>query len=694
MLPYWKESPFVRILLPFLAGILLYLLLPSSSVAAPALTIGAVSMLLILYNFSSDFFKLKFAFVYGIAIQMLLLTVAYLICILHHPASSQYWYKHHEAKYTHALIQVVAPPEQKAKTLKVEAAIVQLFDSATSISTCGKALLYFQNSDNTQQIKQGDYILVKNNLKDITKSGNPGSFDYAQYCASKSIFQSAYLKDNEWQKTTRHTEDSKSYFAHINEYTRCILKKYIPDSNAHGVAEALLLGYRTDIDDKIWQAYTDTGIVHIIAISGMHMAMVYGSSRWLLLLLPFFNKRKAMAVLISILFMWSFACITGLPASVTRAAIMFTFIGMGEMLDQKSNSINTLAASAFCMLCYNPMMIYDVGFQLSYMAVLSLIIFYSPVYNLLYVSNKIADAVWKLMAMTLAAQILTLPICIYYFHQFPLLFLFTNLFAVPLTTVILYVEIILVLLHLITPVATILGSVISVLVNFVNTTVLTLSQYSFAVWSAINITVLQMLLLFLFIIYCSLWLYSKRSKHFLISSATLLVFSFTLLHQQYNIMQQHKVIVYNISGQKSIEFISQNQYYNPDEDSILRKTKNDVYTLKPAHTFFSVKRCTDSLTAFEKDPGIEYFSFKRKKIMRISHTNFNCEKPLNIDVLIVSDKCEIAAAWLMQNLVPACIVLDSSVPFWKIETLQSALKNLKIPVHTVSQQGAFVLDVS
>ncbi len=690
MLPFWKQAPFVRIVLPFILGILCYLYFP---LIHPSLIVALFIGLGIAwwgYHRWPDFYKLKYAFLKGIFINSILFVAAYLLCLLHQPSLSTKWYHHHEKKYSHALVKMVSEPKPTAKSIGFEIEVIALCDSANYMPTQGKALLYLQQHEHVQTIRQGDVLLIKNTFSDIKKNNNPGGFDYATYCKSKKIVQQAYVTTHDWQHTQKHEEDLNSFFAGVNAYTCSLLKKALPDSSTHGIAEALLVGYRTDIDDELWQAYSNSGIVHIIAISGMHMAMIYGSVRWLLLLIPFFKRRKKIAILIALLFMWGFACITGLPASVTRAAIMFTFIGWADMQSYQTNSINTLAAAAFCMLCYNPLLLQDVGFQLSYMAVLSLIIFYKPIYHLLYIQTKILDVVWKLMAMTIAAQLLTFPLCMYYFHQFPLLFLFTNLIAVPLTTVILYLEIVLVLLHPLIPIMHLLGKVIAAFILFLNTSVLHLSQWSFAVWSEIQLSMLQMFLLLMMVSLISYWLFYKKTTAMLAGFMTLWIFCLTLLYHRYEVYHQQKIVVYDISKQRNVELISQNEYYNPDIDSLRRFTKNETFTLKPAHTYFSVKPMIASWVQHKHVEGIDLFYFQGKKIIRLAHTRFHTTSPLLCDLLILSQQCNIDTGWLSQQIHPQQIVLDSSIPFWKLASLKQTLRNTAIPLHIVGEQGAFI----
>jgi competence protein ComEC len=125
--------------------------------------------------------------------------------------------------------------------------------------------------------------------------------------------------------------------------------------------------------------------------------------------------------------LWLFAILTGAAASVIRSSVMFTFIAIGKTVSKKSSIFNSMAASAFVMLCYNPYFLWDLGFQLSYLAVIGIIIFQATFYDWIYFKNKVANEVWKMMAISLAAQVFTFPICIYYFHQFPNYFLITNI---------------------------------------------------------------------------------------------------------------------------------------------------------------------------------------------------------------------------------------------------------------------------
>ena len=689
-----KQSPFVRLFIPFACGIALYLLLPTKDWVIP-LSITLIWLIgFFLFEFNKSItFKLNNLFLRGLFIYMLLGSFGYLLPILHNISSSKHWYVNDAKQYEFAVVKLVSDLEPKAKSYKINAEVVQLVNGQDSKSTQGEAILYLSKGDTIPNLHQGDFLLVKNKFKDIQHSGNPGSFDYGAYCRNNNIYQSSFLKDHEWKQLSKHETSLSSIFNQGNRNTRSILQSYISDSSILGIAEALLIGYRKDVDQEIWQAYSNTGIVHIIAISGLHMAMVYATVRWLLLLIPFFKKRKTIAILFALLFMWGFAALTGLPPSVTRAAVMFTAIGIGEITGRKIAIYNNLAASAFILLCFNPLWIIDVGFQLSYLALLSIVLFYTSVYNWLYFSYKIPDAIWKLIAGTISAQILTFPLCVYYFHQFPLLFIITNLVAVPASTIILYLEIIFVAFHWFTPLAKILGQFISWLIHLLNEFVFLMGKLSFAVWDGLNINIFQFILMFLCVIFFSIWLMHKKSRWLLPALSSTLLLTFTFLIQEWNILHQHKLVVYNINKESYIQFIHGHDYYSPDTNQINPPQNQELYIFKPGRTSMFLKNNNPTIVHTMENNAIALFSFHNKKIARINANNILVDKPIPVDFLILSKGFKADSALLFSYFKPKQLILDSSIPYWEIEKYKTAFQHITLPVHYVSEQGAFSCDL-
>lgn len=621
--------------------------------------------------------------------------VGFLLCMLHRAPTWSHWYGHQLAKNTTLEVRITSELEEKNKTYKAEAEVIQLFRGDSSSKVSGELLLYFAKGDSMPKLSYGDHIYIPNKLQNLRGSGNPGAFDYAQYCRSKNWYHSCYLRPEDWHFTGTHTSDVWSVFSSWNTFTRNILKRYISDTTVIGIAEALLIGYRKDVDQDTWQAYSNTGIVHIIAISGLHMAMVYASARWLLLLLPFLKKRKRIAIGLAILFMWLFAALTGLPPSVSRAAVMFTFIGIGEMSDRKIPIYNNLAASALALLCINPSWLFDVGFQLSYLALISLVLFYEPVYHFIYVKSKPIDWIWKLMAGTLAAQILTFPLCVYYFHQFPLLFLITNLVAVPASTVILYLEIVLVIFSWFTPLAKLLGVIVSFLIQWLNAFVFYLSQFSFAVWSGLQITFSEFIVLFLMVITISAFIMWRRTMWLYLSLSLCTLLALLFIGSRWQSLHQQKLIVYNVPNQKQLQFIYGTSYFSPDESTLSKLTNWHIYTHRPAVNFLHLRSEDSNFLSFARQDSTTFYAeFSGKKFLRTSSLSFTLSDTLRIDYLILSKGIHSYQLLPDKKLIPKVIVLDSSIPFYQTQKIKDELsQHFQTEIISVSEDGTYIVDL-
>ena len=269
-----------------------------------------------------------------------------------------------------------------------------------------------------------EYIIHKN-LQPIKNSGNPGAFNYQRYAAFQGIYHNVFLKDKDWQVVPGNTKNWFYDFVYsARAYVLSVLRNTIHTGKDElGIAQALLIGYTNDLDKDLVQAYSNTGVVHIIAISGMHLGLIYVLLLWIFTKMPLINKSKLVQLILILTCLWLFAFLTGASPSVLRAAVMFSCIAIGKNLKKDVSIFTSLAASALILLCFNPYYLWAVGFQLSYLAVIGIVVFQKPIYNCLYIKNKWIDKVWQLMAVSTAAQLLTFPLCIYYFHQFPNLFL-------------------------------------------------------------------------------------------------------------------------------------------------------------------------------------------------------------------------------------------------------------------------------
>jgi competence protein ComEC len=376
-----------------------------------------------------------------------------------------------------------------------------------------------------------------------------------------------------------------------------------------------------------------------------------------------------------------------------RAAVMFSFIAVGKTYFKQASIYNSLAASAFVLLCYNPYYLWAVGFQLSYLAVLGIVIFQKPIYNCFYIKNKWLDKTWQLVSVSTAAQLLTFPVCIYYFHQFPNLFLVSNLIAVPLSAIILYAEIALIAFSWIPFVGSWLGKLVSGLVWLMNKIILWINDLSFAVWDKIPATVLSTWLLYATLISFSGWLLLKNKKYFRIALFTTLAFIIQNVYTNWQSSKQQKLIVYNVPQHKAIDFINGNRYQFVGDSILQEDGLLQNFHLKPGRIAQQLDKRTDSLDCVFNS-GL-FYQFNNKKILIADRTIiFDSIAPkIDLDLLIISKNPRLDITSLAKTFNCKQIVFDASNPSWKIEKWKKECKTLNLKFYSIPETGAFIYNI-
>jgi competence protein ComEC len=692
--PIWKKAPFIRLLLPLVAGILLqwYLQIPLPVCIAGLLSFGIAYVLFFLFPISVRF---KLQWLQGFILNLLLVSIGLLITWQKDVHHTNTWFGQYYHDSDYLVVRIDEPLIEKAKSYKADGYVESVIHDDSVNSYKGKVLLYFSKDSVQPALQYGDKILVNKNLQIIKNSGNPGAFNYQRYAAFQSTFHNVFLKQKDWVKLDdKNVNRFKQFIFTARENILSILQKNIPAGKDElGIAEALLIGYTNDLDKDLVQAYSNTGVVHIIAISGMHLGLIYVMLVWLFAKIPIINQSKMVQVVLILSCLWLFSLLTGAAASVLRSAVMFTFITAGKNFSRQSSIYNSLAASAFVMLCYNPCFLWDVGFQLSYLAVIGIIVFQKSIYNWLYIKNKWINKIWKLMAISLAAQVLTFPVCIYYFHQFPNLFLITNIIAVPLSGIILYAEIGLVAFSSIPFVGIYLGKMVGWMVWAMNRIILWVSQLSFAVWDNIPSTVASTWLLYAIVIGLSIWLLDKNKNGFRL--AMICLFGFTLIqaYENWQIKNQQKIIIYNVPQHQAIDFVSGNNYNFLGDSVLLEDGVLQNFHLKPARIKLQLNNRVDNMAVIFKQPL--FYQWGNKKVIVIDKPlQFEpVQQKIEVDMIIISKSPRLYIAYLASVFNCKQYIFDASNSLYKIAQWQKECKELNLPFHSVPGEGAFVYDI-
>ncbi len=691
-IPIWKKAPFLRLLIPLIAGLLIQWYAPLSSHWI-LLTLSSLFLFLILLLFLPIRVRFRFPLLPGIVLNILLAAGGMFLIFQKYAPNHSEWIGHYYKDSTLIIATIEEPLSEKENSFKAIASVSGIIVNNKSIPADSHLIIYFRKDSTIPALQYGSQLLFSRPLQPIKSTGNPGAFNYQQYASFQNIYYQVFLRPGDWiLLKNKKNNRVRQFLFKSRAKIISILRTYVKGTKETGLAEAMLIGYKDDLDKDLVQAYSNTGVVHVIAISGLHLGLIY----WLLTLLfrPFARNKKMKWVkpITIIAGLWMFSLLTGGSPSVLRSALMFSCIVLGESLSKKTSVYNSLAASAFLLLCYNPFWLWDVGFQLSYIAVLSIIIFSKPIYNLFYFPGKILDAVWKLTAVTIAAQILTTPISIYYFHQFPLLFMVTNLVAVPLSSIILLGEIVLCSISIIPFIAIPVGLVVQWLIKALNYFIEEINKIPFSVFSSLYITLAQAFVLYLVIAALGFWLMQKNKKALILALFSLFGFvllrSFSFIHSNY----QQKIIIYNTPKQQAIDFINGRHYFFKGDSALESNASLLNFHLTPSRI---LHRCSYVKTLEGLYKSNNLFIFGSTRIVMIdSGYQFIKGKPkIKADLIILSKNPRLYITDLLSIFDCKQIVIDGSNPSWKVNLWQKDCEKAGIACHRVDINGAFEMNL-
>lgn len=689
----WKEVPFLRLIIPFTAGILTQYKLALSPRPAWILAAWCVCLLLLIARLGINIL-FRYQYAPAILLNLLLFASGMLVAWYNNPTHQKSWFGYHYQAGDTFIVRVTEPLTEKTKTYSTIATIEAIKGKQRLYRVKGRLVLYFDKQHMATGIDYGTVLTFVKAPEPISDPGNPNAFNYKQYCGFKGVFHQVYLRDhNYFVAEKKQTFSVKKLLFDTRKKMLAILRKTIPDKKQAGLAEALLIGYKNDLDKPLLQSYINTGLVHIIAISGMHLGLIYTLLLFFGRQLPDSWQRWIVPIAI-LLILWGFVLLTGASPSALRSAIMFTSLLIGSRLPIHQSPCNALAVSAFLLLWYDPWLCFDVGFQLSYAAVLSILLFLRPIAGLFDPANKYVRQVWQLIALTLAAQILTLPISIYHFHQVPNLFLIANLVAVPLSGVILIGEIVLCGVAWVPALGPWLGWLLSHLIRWLNLFVETLDRIPFNTTDNIFFNFPQLLLLYTIIGGIVFWRHLQTPRPLLVSLTAAWFFACIHAFYTWQAHRQEKMIIYNIPRMRALDYFAGRRYLFQGDSALQANAALTSVHLQPNRIAHRV-RPVSSLSNLRQAGNLTQFG--RHTILHID-TDFRAGAPrgntrVPVTMIILSGNPGITIRQLADLFDCAHIIIDGTNSAWKTRTWQQDSRRLGIHCHAVATQGAFVFPV-
>lgn len=547
----WVPYPFVRFVIFFICGILAGIYY--SGIVQPVVILFLIS---VLANVVLQFCTYKTSHHYlalplGICAFIILLALGYLNASFYNEKADSSHISNIETINQNKIkvyrAKLIEPLEVKEKSFGTLVKLEAVRNDSIWLTASGRVLLYIKKDSvlKSSSYSYGDEILFKARLQDIEEPLNPGVFDYKAYLGYQNIFQNAFVS-YKYIKLYRASEKASFYGAALRtqHILAEIIKDNIDDKDAENIILSLVLGMKDDLEQPLKDAYTNAGVIHILAVSGLHVGIIFAIFSTLLSWLNKGNTRWLFAV-ICIAVLWAYAFITGLSPSVLRAVTMFSFIILAKAFAKQYNIYNAIAASAFLLLCYNPYLILSVGFQLSYTAVLGIVFLYTRFYNIFNFENRLLDFCWKMTSVSLAAQVAVMPLSVYYFHQFPVYFLLTNLIIIPAAFLMLVLGISLLAFHFIPFLGPLISATLEYVVIYANKFVYEIALMPFHKIDGLYINEVQAFVLFAILV-CVLIFINKKQFSVLAAIALLiLIFQALVIINNPLIAVDEKLVYYS-----------------------------------------------------------------------------------------------------------------------------------------------------
>lgn len=564
--------PIIKCLFFFFLGLIVEINFNFFPIIKPWLLIPIISLLIVLeYRVSNSMFFKK------ISSEVLLMLALILMGGALVQSKNQFNHKNHfinSSKYFKTnhdfLIKLNDPIKIKKEKVTVTGEIVGYIKNRLQYPLTGKVLVHLALDSNSNKLLPGDFIEVNSRLNSIHSLGNPNEFDYSKYLKNKQIVAQFFLTSNtRWNKY-------KSSFP-LNRYStiirnRCldIFKRSGLQSNNLFIASALTFGYKNDLNTFVKNIFSRTGAMHVLAVSGLHVGIIFLIVNSIISLLKIPFRYDWLGHFFILLIIWSYALITGLSPSILRATTMMSFFIIARVFNKHTSIYNVLFSSVFFLLFVNPFLIIDVGFQLSILAVFGILFFYPKIYNLINVKHYILKKIWAISSVSLAAQLTTFPISIFYFHQFPNLFLLSNIFVIPLVFILLIVGLFTIVLSFNNSILILWGKLFSFLLSVLMSFLTTIESISFSTTKGLFISAEETLLAYLAILF--MVLYHKKRYFFLKITCFSIVFLLICLDlkEDYTIQNQKKVVIYNIPNHFALDLMAGNNHYFIADDDFLK----------------------------------------------------------------------------------------------------------------------------
>ncbi|MHB0753969.1 ComEC/Rec2 family competence protein [Polaribacter sp. M15] len=561
---------------------------------------------------------------------------------------------------------------------KYQAKVVQI----GSVKTIGKVLLNVKKDTISSLLKVDELLMASSAFVDIPKPLNPHQFNYQLYMKKQGIYQQIYLNNNNFKNLGIQQLSIQGISAKFRKKVQESLIKYRFSSDEFAVINALLLGQRQEISSELRANYAKAGAIHILAVSGLHVGIILWILNWLLKPLERLPNGKVIKTACVVVLLWMFAFIAGLSASVTRAVTMFTFLAIGLSFQRKSIVLFSLISSMFLLLICKPMFLFDVGFQLSYLAVFGIVFLQPKLFRLYNPKFWLDKKIWEITSVSITAQVGVLPLSLFYFHQFPGLFMLSNLVIIPFLSAILLGGILIIFLALVGGLPQFLASIYGKIITLLNNFVIWVSNHEEFLFKEISFSAFMVLAMYVIFISFYQFLIDKSPKKMMYFLFSIVIIQSVYLFENYQKETKKEFLVFHKSRNTIMgKRIGGKLFIDHDLDSI------DVLKFNAIASYTVGEHIN---TTIKKNEISNVYRFKNQVILVVDSLGVYQIKNLKNPIVLLQQSPKINLERMIKTLLPKRIIADGSNYKTYVKSWQKTAKKQKTPFYYTGKNGAFI----
>lgn len=698
----WFKYPFIRILIPFTAGIIM------AFVFRDALSLYLFDMMVVSVIFSlllvvSSFFIKRYdrLWLFGILLFFVMMIDGMVLVCLRNDLG-KYHISEVMSDYSFCVARLSECIVEKENSVKVviETLCVANYDGKM-IDCEGKIMCYFEKTPESLSLEYGDVMAFITKPEIVSPALNPEQFDYKKYLLNKNITHQVYLNKDSWIDLGDDISNpiyGFSYF--LRDYLLRTMYSLGIEGKEYSVAAAILLGYDDELGTELRQKYVVAGAMHLLCVSSLHVGVIFMLFSYMLAFLDKKHGTQQLKQMILLFLIWFYALLAGLAPSILRATIMLSFVVVGNIIKRKGILMNTIAASAFILLLVDPANLFDVGFQLSYVAVIGIVVLQPHISRMFCFKYGLINKVWEITSVSLAAQVATAPFAIYYFHQFPSYFWLSNLFMTPVSTVVITGGMIMLLLCFLPYFNIAVAFCVKMMIKMMNGAVVFIENMPFSLIRGLYIDKIDFVLLLIAVLCLLLCVEYRNKMMFFVLLGSVLLFGLSGLSRTIKQRNTFSMTVYCINKSTAVDFTFSNTHILLCDTVLMSNSSAMAYNIENNLIKEGVFRRGHIMSADDRHITCKYLK-KRENLISfggktmaliddVMEPDLKLERKIHLDFMIVRGRMKTTLGKLLDVYDVDLLIVDSSVPDYLKDRWKEQAAELNIPCWAVKDEGAFV----